>query len=98
MKVVEVQNGAGKAYIITSPATGRDVLFDERWTFNDDFERPTFRPSMLCTFNGHENPPEFVREHFFVTDGKIQYLPDCHHDMAGKTVDMIDCKYGEYDG
>jgi hypothetical protein len=33
------------------------------------------------------------RNHFFVTNGKIQYLSDCDHKMAGKTVDMVDCDY-----
>lgn len=27
--------------------------------------------------------------HSFVTDGKIQYLGDCTHELAGKTVDLI---------
>lgn len=27
--------------------------------------------------------------HSFVTDGKIQYLSDCTHALAGQTVDMI---------
>ena len=46
------------------------------WTFNGDMERPTFSPSML--------------EHFFVRAGKIEYLQDCDHPMAGMTVDMVD--------
>ena len=28
--------------------------------------------------------------HTFVTDGRIQYLGDCTHALAGQTVDMID--------
>lgn len=28
--------------------------------------------------------------HSFVTDGKIQFLSDCTHDLAGQTVDMVD--------
>lgn len=26
--------------------------------------------------------------HSFITDGKIQYLPDCTHALAGQTVEM----------
>ena len=28
--------------------------------------------------------------HLFITDGAIQYLGDCTHEMAGQTVDMED--------
>lgn len=96
-KVFElVQDGVHQGYIITSPETDQDILFDSRWYFNGDFERPTFSPSMLIQYGDNENPETgHVREHFFVRDGKIEYLPDCHHDMKGKTVDMIDCKWGE---
>ncbi len=33
--------------------------------------------------------------HSFVTDGKIQFLGDCTHALAGKTVDLPDWKTGE---
>lgn len=29
-----------------------------------------------------------VRCHLYITDGKIQYLSDCTHSLAGKTVEM----------
>jgi hypothetical protein len=32
--------------------------------------------------------------HSFVTDGKIQFLPDCTHELAGKTVDLPDWEDG----
>ena len=28
--------------------------------------------------------------HIFVTDGKIQYLSDCSHKLAGQTIDMVE--------
>lgn len=28
--------------------------------------------------------------HSFVTDGKIQYLNDCTHELAGQTVELLD--------
>lgn len=40
------------------------------WNFNGDFERPTFTPSVL------ESPSRADGHHFFVTDGRIQYLSD----------------------
>ena len=95
MKVFDlIEDGKHRGYVVTSPATGQDVIFDNRWEFNGDFEKPTFRPSMLVQYGEHENPETgHVREHFFVTDGKIQYLSDCHHEFAGKTIDMIDCEW-----
>ena len=93
MKVIDLtMNGVHRGYVITSPATGQDIVFDDRWTFNGNFEKPTFSPSMLVQYPKENPETGHVREHFFVKDGKIQYLSDCHHDMAGKTVDMIDCR------
>jgi hypothetical protein len=58
--------------------------FDARWTFNGDFENPTFKPSLITGDRIGK------RCHSFVTDGKIQYQNDCHHSLAGKTVDIPD--------
>jgi len=55
------------------------------WEFNGDLERPTFKPSLLV--NGSE--PE-SRCHLFMRDGRIQFLGDCHHELAGQTVDCPD--------
>lgn len=52
------------------------------WSWNGSFVRPTFSPSVL------------VREgdktvcHSFVRDGQIEFLSDCTHALAGKTVPM----------
>lgn len=35
--------------------------------------------------------------HSFVTDGKIQYLGDCTHELAGQIVDMITPEEAEHD-
>ena len=80
-------------YLVFSPADGRHIPFDGRWTFNGDYDKPTFRPSML------KYPDRMGgRSHFFVTDGKIEYLPDCEHEYAGKTVDIPeDVRFGEGD-
>lgn len=45
-----------------------------------------------CTYNA-EHPDELApfrcyRCHSYVTNGKIQYLSDCTHELAGKTVDL----------
>lgn len=58
-----------------------------RWGFNGDAERPTFTPSLLCTFEWGEERRAVVC-HSFITDGRIQYLGDCTHALAGQTVDL----------
>jgi len=52
------------------------------WTFNGDVEKPTFSPSLLVWGSRPEE-----RCHLFMKDGKIQFLSDCHHELAGKTVE-----------
>lgn len=46
-----------------------------------------------CTWNAAhpEDPSGFACRvcHTFVRDGKIQYLGDCTHAYAGKTIDMV---------
>lgn len=54
-----------------------------RWEFNGDYVKPTFSPSLLY-------PDRRVRCHLFVTDGRIQYLSDCGHELAGQTIEMED--------
>ncbi len=71
------------------------------WTFNGDVERPTFSPSVLVQGVDDITDDEHARImagenvaarpyvcHSFVTDGRIQYLGDCTHAMAGTTQDL----------
>ncbi len=64
-----------------------------RWGWNQDAERPTFTPSVLVRYDGADAgvdgaPPAVC--HSFVTDGRIQFLSDCTHALAGQTVDIPD--------
>lgn len=55
-----------------------------QWSFNGDVDNPTFNPSLLNRDNqGHVC-------HLFVRNGKIEYLGDCTHSLAGKVIDMED--------
>lgn len=66
------------------------------WAFNGDLERPTFSPSLLCSANFREptDPPGTPLRryvcHSFVRDGRIEFLGDCTHALAGQTVDLAD--------
>ncbi|WP_263418673.1 DUF6527 family protein [Terriglobus albidus] len=53
------------------------------WAWNGSLESPTFSPSI------HVIPCEGVIGcHSFVTDGNIQFLPDCQHELAGQTIPL----------
>jgi hypothetical protein len=57
------------------------------WGFNNNFDKPTFTPSILVRWNEGEDYKEMVC-HSFVTDGNIQFLNDCTHKLAGQTVPL----------
>ncbi|MDE2232995.1 MAG: ammonia monooxygenase [Patescibacteria group bacterium] len=74
-------------HAIFCPACGSVHIFDNRWTYNGNPMKPTFRASMLVesTYG-----PEHIKRrcHSFVTDGQIQFLDDCTHELKGKTVPL----------
>jgi hypothetical protein len=57
------------------------------WTFNGDMERPTFGPSILVRWKAPEGEKVC---HSYVRDGRIEFLGDCTHALAGQTVDLPD--------
>lgn len=70
-----------------------------RWGYNGNPHRPTFTPSILVRgvrrisddeaarmTAGEAIEPEPMVCHSFVTDGRIQFLGDCTHVLAGQTV------------
>lgn len=81
-----------------------------RWSWNGDFETPTFLPSVsvrgiredLTDAEWDQYEVDYsnggseavlsgrfaTRCHSFVTDGRIQFLGDCTHELAGQTVDL----------
>ena len=90
-------------YLIFCKACQCDHVLDKRWTFNGDFDKPTFRASILvktrrpkgyCNENpaplGYNGEYEYTICHSFVTDGKIEYLFDCTHKFAGQTLELED--------
>jgi len=90
MKLDIVANGI-KYYIFYCPGCKHSHVYhvcedgsDKLWVFNNDIEKPTFRPSLL----NRKSVSEVC--HLFVTNGQIQFLNDCTHAFAGKTVDLIE--------
>lgn len=57
------------------------------WEFNGNADLPTFAPSILVSWDhGEEHTKRAC--HSFVKDGRIQFLSDCWHKLAGQTVDL----------
>jgi hypothetical protein len=73
--------------IYTKNAPGKPV-----WKFDGNEEKPTFEPSLLCTWGDSEPTTEKapVRHvcHSFIRDGQWQFLGDCTHELANKTVPL----------
>lgn len=59
------------------------------WSFNGDFEKPTLAPSVHLIVKHKKG--SYVC-HSFVKEGKIQYLEDSTHKLAGKTVKLPEIK------
>jgi hypothetical protein len=55
------------------------------WTFNGNLDKPTVSPSILVTSTWKGVPTVC---HSFINDGRIQFLGDCTHALAGQTVDL----------
>ncbi len=58
------------------------------WTWNGDVEKPTLKPSVLT--QGHK-----FRCHSWINNGQARFLNDCSHEMAGKTVDLLEVPDGD---
>lgn len=52
--------------------------------FNQDLNLPSLSPSVKYAAQKPGEKPYCC--HFFIKDGEIQYLIDCTHTLAGKTV------------
>lgn len=62
---------------------------DAQWKWNNDMTKPTFTPSILV--HGFRMPDGSIGQpicHSYITAGRIQYLGDCEHALAGQTVDL----------
>lgn len=91
----------GEYLMFQCPACGCCHEPNNQWQFNGDLDKPTFRPSILVTgtvpvtdeqieriMAGEKIEPVPTRCHSYVTDGKIEFLSDCTHAMAGQTVEI----------
>lgn len=56
------------------------------WTWNGDTEKPTLKPSIIQDFRPHDS----LVNHVWITDGQVKFLNDCSHELAGKTLDLLE--------
>lgn len=57
------------------------------WSWNGSVDRPTIKPSVLT--KGGDVDGEHVC-HSFINDGMVEFLSDCSHGLAGKTLALLD--------
>lgn len=67
----------------TGAPEGRDVMTDDEEREYDAIYKAGGRDAVYASRFGKTC-------HSFVTDGRIQYLGDCTHSLAGQTVDLPD--------
>lgn len=97
MAVVEkkVDKNMRVSYLFECPGCGCHHSFvtssgeypSPEWWYNESRNTPTFKPSLLVKFVDENGDQQC---HSFVENGKIRFLNDCAHELAGKTVDMIE--------
>jgi hypothetical protein len=96
-KLIEISDDkrGGFSHIWQCPACGNGHVanFDpERtgplWNLSGSLEKPTITPSILVHYPREKGGE--IKCHVYITDGQIQYLSDCTHDMAGQTIPMED--------
>ena len=72
-------------------AEAHQVAERPHWDFDGNLDQPTLSPSILTTWNewqGEGNPDKAHVCHSFVRAGRIEFLSDCTHALAGQTVDL----------
>ncbi len=63
------------------------------WAWNGDVHKPTLKPSLKWSAPMWEMDGIPIKEiicHSWITDGKIEYLSDSTHELAGQTLDLLD--------
>ena len=87
MKVAKTDHDDGTAtYAFSCPGCGTPHAFNDTWDVSGWPDSPTVSPSLLVTY-----PPESGigdRCHSLIRGGRIEFLSDCSHALAGQTVDL----------
>lgn len=92
-----LKNGEFQGYIITSPATGREILIEKDNEFNGDLEFPTFANSFSADADPKSGMPE---EHLGILLGQVVYFRPIGNGEAEVlgSMPMIDCTWEPEEG
>lgn len=84
---MKIRKTKDNRYMFYCEGCDRLHAFSDIWQFNGDLNNPTVSPSVKVTM-----PYKGVDYicHSFINNGEIQYLNDCHHQLAGQTVKLKD--------
>jgi hypothetical protein len=78
--------GSVQRLVFFCPGCKEEHAFNSTWTYNGDADKPTASPSILVSGGGDAT----YCCHSFIRDGRIEFLGDCSHELAGQTVDLPD--------
>jgi hypothetical protein len=97
MKLLPIEeNGGIVGYLFSCPGCGNSHAPYIRpykapngasWEFDGNLEQPTFQPSILIKVTNPDSGKVMIC-HSFVTNGKIRFLADCTHKLAGQEVEL----------
>lgn len=78
---------------VENPTFTPSLLIRSGHYITDEYKNWWYEPKgCWCTYNKEhpDNPASFKCGicHSFITDGKIQYLSDCTHELAGQTIEL----------
>ena len=102
---------AGAAALCLAAANHASAGLLGYWTFDGNYEKPTFAPSILCYTEYDDDAegdlpvklPNGQRKtlcHYFIREGMIEFCGDSPHAFAGQTVELPEWPYvaGAYGG
>lgn len=92
MKIKDWKNGQ---YSFICLGCNMQHTFNDKWAFDHNFDSPTISPSILVKgtrFDEETDNSVSCLCHSFIKNGKIQYLNDCEHKLAGQTIELPDFK------
>lgn len=90
----KVKKLSNKNLLFYCPGCKAFIELNSIWTFNNDYENPTFRPSVKSWHDSYNRDGSIKKVdyicHSWITDGKIQFLPDSTHELKDQTIELPD--------
>ena len=74
--------GGTHAYWLAHPPPKTQPI----WEFDGNIQAPSWTPSLRIQSMSRKEKPYIC--HLYVRNGQIEYLSDCTHELAGKTIPM----------